>query len=694
VTADGWFLTAAERGNRSTAVDVRDAGLIAWTIGNRVRPLVHGAAYFTELLAAIRDLRPGDHLFFTDWRGDADERLAGAATEVAAVLADAAARGVVVRGLLWRSHTDALRYHQRQNRSLGEQVQAAGGECLLDMRVRPGGSHHQKLVVLRHHGRPERDVAYVGGIDLCHGRKDDQTHRGDEQPCPLGAAYGSRPAWHDVQVAVQGPAVVDFERTFRERWEDPGRLTRSPYRRWRDRLLRPTGPALCPTPSPAPAPGGTDAVQVLRTFPYRRRGYAFAPGGERSIARAHLKALTRARRLVYLEDQYIWSPQVVRAFADALADRPGLRLIAVLPHHPDRDSTVYNAPQLFARAEVMTLLRRAGGERVAFYGLENDTGTPVYVHAKVTVIDDVWCTVGSDNLNLRSWTYDSEMQQPWGRVLLGAAAAGLAAFALYELAAAAYRREVPASSGPPAARVRPLWMDAAMVLSAAAGIWAALAVLGHLIDAPVPVSGRGADEAVVAWLARHRTPVLDQLSAAATVMATSMTCITVTAVVAVGLVIWRGRWREPAVLVLAGTGYLLIAVLATATVDRMPPAVAQLDPASSQSSFPSVHAGVAVALYGCVAVIALRELRTPYRWWPAVLVAIPCLVGLSQLYRGTSFPSDVFAGAAAAAAWIAVLVAIVLVPTLPAGDVLGTARPSGYLPLGPAPPAAHLGPRD
>ena len=409
VTPDRWFLTAAERGNDSTMVDVRSAGRTAWTAGNEVRPLVHGAAYFAELLAAIRALRAGDHLFFTDWRGDPDERLADTGTEVAAVLADAAARGVLVRGLLWRSHLDAVKFHQRENRFFGEQIQAAGGECLLDMRVRPGGSHHQKVVVLRHPGRPERDVAYVGGIDLCHGRKDDADHRGDEQPCPLGSAYGRRPAWHDVQVAVRGPAVVDVERTFRERWEDPRPLTRNPYRRWRDRLLRPRGPAPCPAPLPAPAACGTDAVQVLRTFPYRRRGYAFAPAGERSVARAHLKALARARHLVYLEDQYIWSPQVVRAFADALAERPELRLIAVLPHRPDRDSAIYNAPQLFARAEVMTLLRRAGGERVAFFGIENRAGTPVYVHAKVTIIDDLWCTVGSDNLNMRSWTYDSEI---------------------------------------------------------------------------------------------------------------------------------------------------------------------------------------------------------------------------------------------------------------------------------------------
>ena len=47
--------------------------------------------------------------------------------------------------------------------------------------------------------------------------------------------------------------------------------------------------------------------------------------------------------------------------------------------------------------------------RVAAYGIENHAGTPVYVHAKVCVIDDIWASVGSDNFNRRSWTHDSEL---------------------------------------------------------------------------------------------------------------------------------------------------------------------------------------------------------------------------------------------------------------------------------------------
>ena len=55
------------------------------------------------------------------------------------------------------------------------------------------------------------------------------------------------------------------------------------------------------------------------------------------------------------------------------------------------------------------MLRRAAPDRVGVFDLENTNGTPIYVHAKICIIDDTWFTCGSDNFNRRSWTTDSEL---------------------------------------------------------------------------------------------------------------------------------------------------------------------------------------------------------------------------------------------------------------------------------------------
>lgn len=413
--ATHWLLEADERGNDATDLDRRHKSGLAWTAGNYVTPLVHGAAYFDELVEEIAATVAGDLLLFTDWRGDPDERLAGPRTQVSRILCEAASRGVLVRGLVWRSHWDRLRFSASENRHLGEEIEAAGGQCLRDMRIRAGGSHHQKMVVIRHPDDPTRDIAYVGGIDLCHSRRDDARHHGDRQPQPIAPEYGEHPPWHDIQLAIRGPAVGDVEASFRERWNDPAPLSRNPIARFHDLLEREDTharilpPQLPDPPSPkVKRRDGHQTVQVLRTYPYRRHGYPFAPDGERSIARAYSKAVGRAQSLIYVEDQYLWSAQVVRSLADALAASAQLRVIAVVPLHPDQDG-LGGAIQIVGRTQALTLLQEAGGDRFALYGLENRHGTPVYVHAKACVVDDTWTCVGSDNLNLRSWTHDSEI---------------------------------------------------------------------------------------------------------------------------------------------------------------------------------------------------------------------------------------------------------------------------------------------
>ncbi|MEO5852067.1 MAG: phospholipase D-like domain-containing protein [Nocardioides sp.] len=426
-----WLLGKSDRGNSTTILDDQHPGDEAWSSGNRVRPLIHGSTYFAELYERIEATREGDLLFFTDWQGDADERLTGKpGSEVLEVLACADERGVDVRGLVWRSHSQMLGFTSEVNRRLGKQLQDRGAEALLDMRVRMGGSHHQKFVVIRHRDDPTRDVAYVGGIDLCHSRRDDRDHGGDPQPMDgMASEYGATPPWHDVMVAISGPAVHDVETVFRERWLDPTPLSRNPILFAKDKLL---GMDMDPDPLPeqaAPPPpvdGGTHTVQLLRTYPNLRHGrdYPFARGGERSVARGYTKALEKARRLIYLEDQYLWGHHVADVFTEALRRHLDLHVIAVVPRFPDLEGAVGRTPHLLGRRRAMLAMIEAAPDRVAVYGVENDAGTPIYVHAKVCVVDDTWTSTGSDNFNRRSWTHDSELsaividsEQRYGRDL-------------------------------------------------------------------------------------------------------------------------------------------------------------------------------------------------------------------------------------------------------------------------------------
>jgi phosphatidylserine/phosphatidylglycerophosphate/cardiolipin synthase-like enzyme len=398
VTADpqDWLLAPAQR---------------PWTRGNRVIPRVHGASYFARLVEVVEATGAGDLVWFTDWRGDADQLLTSAGPTVAELFAAAARRGVDVRALLWRSHSDRTSFSAQENQRLGKAVNDAGGCALLDQRVRRGGSHHQKVVVVRHGDRPDDDVAFVGGIDLSHSRRDDEHHAGDEQRQPMDPRYGRRPPWHDAMVELCGPCVRDVQVSFAERWCDPTPLDhRNPYRRLLQRRAdMPRQAPSLPDLAAPPPPAGSSAVQILRTYAAKRPPFPFAKHGERTIAAGYERAFARARRLIYIEDQYLWSELVARALAAALRREPELHVVAVVPRIPDDDGRLTGPPNRIGQLAALRMLHDAGGDRFGVFDLVNDSGHPIYVHAKVCVVDDIWMTVGSDNFNRRSWTHDSEL---------------------------------------------------------------------------------------------------------------------------------------------------------------------------------------------------------------------------------------------------------------------------------------------
>lgn len=407
-----WFLGADERGNAATEVHA-GAGSRSWSEGNLVRPLIHGATYFARLHEELSVLQKGDRVWFTDWRGDGDERLTPDGPTIGALLERLARKGVEVRGLVWRSHGERVKAPMsgRSNQHFSREVNDAGGEVLLDQRVRLFGCHHQKLVVIRRRGDPSGDVAFVGGIDLSHSRRDDAGHAGDPQAVEMDPRYGKRPPWHDAAIELRGPVVADVLELFAERWNDPHPLDhRTPYGMLLHRLAgMPRHPQPLPETAPPPPPAGPYAVQLLRTYGVRRPPFPFAPEGERSVARAYSKAFALARSLIYIEDQYLWSAEVAAGIADALAKNLKLQVIVVVPRYPDADGILSGPPKRAAQARAINIMRRAAPGRVGVFDLENKAGTPIYVHAKICIIDDTWFTIGSDNFNRRSWTTDSEL---------------------------------------------------------------------------------------------------------------------------------------------------------------------------------------------------------------------------------------------------------------------------------------------
>jgi phosphatidylserine/phosphatidylglycerophosphate/cardiolipin synthase-like enzyme len=160
-------------------------------------------------------------------------------------------------------------------------------------------------------------------------------------------------------------------------------------------------------PDAVAGPGGVEA-QLVRTVP--ERVYEPCRDGEWSILESYLRALRAAERLVYLESQFLWSPEVTFALAAKLRNPPSddFRVITLLPSHPNNGADD-------SRGQVGLLIdadKGAGGPtRFLACTLFQPApgGNPVYVHSKAAVIDDAWVTVGSANLNEHSLFNDSEV---------------------------------------------------------------------------------------------------------------------------------------------------------------------------------------------------------------------------------------------------------------------------------------------
>jgi phosphatidylserine/phosphatidylglycerophosphate/cardiolipin synthase-like enzyme len=336
---------------------------------------------------------------------------------VQAVLGYAISKGVQVNVLIWSSselfsHCDPKAAH--------EQLAQVGVSCILDdsaygLLHRPIESLHQKIAVV------DGTHAFVGGIDMLielsgdYDRWDTHLHH---YSSPLRGNKGERTPhnWHDAHAIIEGPAVGDVERNFRQRWNAVVQR-----HGWDNQLLVPEHSI----PSPLES---TSLVQVARTIPMYTYNFA-EENGIQGIAQLYANALSNAQNFIYLENQYFWthaflgidrqrlgtdSPDMERNVRElAAALKRGATVALLLPDHPNVGRAFTDGGLALLRAEAP---EAAAQGRIQAFCLATSAKIdgaelyrPIYVHAKVTIIDDLWSTVGSANLNNRGMRDDTEM---------------------------------------------------------------------------------------------------------------------------------------------------------------------------------------------------------------------------------------------------------------------------------------------
>ena len=140
--------------------------------------------------------------------------------------------------------------------------------------------HHEKTIVI------DDRVAFVGGIDLTSESGD----RFDSSRHPARGQVG----WHDASTRIAGPAVADVAEHFRMRWREV------------------SGEECLSAETIEPA--GNVELQIVRTIP--EHIYAAKANGDFRILESYVRALRSAQKLIYLENQFLWSVEIAEILRD------------------------------------------------------------------------------------------------------------------------------------------------------------------------------------------------------------------------------------------------------------------------------------------------------------------------------------------------------------------------------------------
>jgi phosphatidylserine/phosphatidylglycerophosphate/cardiolipin synthase-like enzyme len=334
---------------------------------------------------------------------------------------------VDVRALLWHQQSQDPNHHTDNTAAVLFIDRPDGGhrgQAIRDGVGRTVGSHHQKAVVVQNEdGR----VAFVGGIDLACGRWDTPEHL-PEDPRAAAGRDNTNDGWHDTHAMIEGPAVDDVETNFRQRWNahpDSALGGRTPV------------PARPPAEQLDGIPQATHFVQINRTIPTGVPHFSFVDinEGDDSARRGRINAILRAKRYVYIEEQYLThfdqaeydavmldptagvdpSRTIAGALRHRLTGPEPLDFVAILiPRKLDEEPRFANGVIYELRKRFITFLTRGLSDeqirdKLLVFHLRNSSGQFTYVHAKNMIVDDLWASIGSSNLGYRSLTYDTEI---------------------------------------------------------------------------------------------------------------------------------------------------------------------------------------------------------------------------------------------------------------------------------------------
>ncbi|HWI72864.1 MAG TPA: phospholipase D family protein [Baekduia sp.] len=345
--------------------------------GCKLEVLVDGATALPAIAQAIRGAR--SHVHVTGWHLAAHFELVRGEHPLAIgpLLAELAER-VDVRVIVWAGSPVPLFHPTRKEvaAEVAKLTRATKIQAYRDPREHPVHCHHEKTIVV------DDEVAFVNGIDMT----DDDGDRFDTSGHPARRKLG----WHDVGTRIEGPAVADVAAHFAMRWREVAGETLPP-----------------PVPPPPVDDAHASTVQVVRTV--SEDMYDSVPTGDFRILESYVRALRSANDYIYLENQFLWSPEIVAILTGKLErpPSPGFRLLILLPARANNgqddtrgqlgvlaDADDRGNPHFLAA----TIRSRSGGR-----------DDPLYVHAKVGIVDDKWLTIGSANLNAHSLLNDTEM---------------------------------------------------------------------------------------------------------------------------------------------------------------------------------------------------------------------------------------------------------------------------------------------